>query len=252
MNIFNDLGDFQINVSLYKVFDAIDGFFPLASKIRKRLDGQAYLLDNYLKTIFRVLDQSTLFGPAEAAQRDYREFRIVCSDIMHNKHESFASPFYASIKTFLVEHEDKYRDDYFLQEMAVAFAVKIHAKELIEKYFDKQRHEIAKHMDVVELRTMYRTISYSVGHDIDRLNEMIKNQFLVAPIADAYIHAFLNHYLMQLITSDSISSKMLFQAMLEEVSEVIINEPANLAELQNTPIINSQHASNNGEVGGEI
>ncbi len=152
----------------------------------------------------------------QAAQRDYMEFRIVCSDIMDNKHELCTSPFYTSIKTFLDEYKDKYRDEYFLREMAVAAAAKLHTKELIQQYFNKQRNEIAKHMDIVELRTMYRTISYSVGYDIDRLNEMIKNQFLVVPIVDAYIHAFLNHYLMQFVSIDPITSKMLFQTMLKE------------------------------------
>lgn len=216
MNIFTDLCNLQMTVPLHKVFDAIDGFFPLASKIRAELSDQAYLLDNYLKAVLQVLNQSDLIEATEKAQRDYMEFREVCSEIMNNEHTQHSNPYYIFIKTYLDANREKYPDEYFLRELAVAAAARNFAKEHIQKYWEVQNHKIAKRMDIVELRSMYRSISYSVGYDIERLNDMIKNQFLVAPIVDAYTQAYLNHYLVQLVTSDSVSSQLIFQAMLEE------------------------------------
>ena len=71
--------------------------------------------------------------------------------------------------------------------------------------------------DSVHLREIYDSIVTHAGSRLmDQLLVLVKQRFLIAPAVNIYMQAVTNHYLESLLQRDEVSSKQLFQLMLDD------------------------------------
>lgn len=72
-------------------------------------------------------------------------------------------------------------------------------------------------MDSVRLKELYTQISEYAGAKLmERITDLVKSRFLISPALNAYMQAATNHYLDALLQRDEVSSKQLFQLILDD------------------------------------
>ena len=220
MNIFIETQRFFVGTPLHAVIDADENFLQLASKIRQELGERAFNLDEYLSTILNAAYLWLVQQALEEAEVDFADIRFVCMDIIDDENALHDHEYYPALKEYIDKNRSRFQDRYTLIIMACAAVAPKFMMCMAKRHFDSLAEEYNKAMDVVELRYIYRELTYAVGEqDVDRLNELIKRRFFISMAGDVYLQALTEQYLMELQYRDKETSRQIIQIMLDDAAK---------------------------------
>ena len=221
MNIFIETQRFYVETPLHAVIDADENFLQLASKIRQQLGERAFKLDEYLSTILNAANLWSVQQASEEAEVDFADIRFVCMDIIDDENALHDHEYYPALKEYIDKNRSRFQDRYTLIIMACATVAPEFMVCMAKRHFNSLTEEYNKAMDVVELRHIYRELTYAVGEpDVDRLNELIKRRFFISMAGDVYLQALTEQYLMELQYRDKETSRQIIQIMLDDAAKV--------------------------------
>lgn len=216
MNIFIEAQKFYVRTQLHTLIDADARLLSLASEIRRKLGERAFKFDEYLTTILSAANLRSVQQAFEDADEDFSALRRVCVDIIDDKHELCGHAYYPALKACIDEYRPRLQDRYTLVSMACAAAAPLLMERMARKHFDGLEDAFRGLTDIVELRQLYRELTYAAGEqDVDRLNELIQRRFFIAAAGDAYLQALTEQYLLELLHHDKESGRRVIQIMLD-------------------------------------
>ena len=122
---------------------------------------------------------------------------------------------YPELKKFMEIYSEKYKSPVTVIEMSIlAVTPAIIKKEYSDALVTFSSRGL---YDTVRFRELYDSIvTYAGSRLIDRLLELVRQRFLIAPAVNIYMQAVTNHYLNILLVRDDVSSKQLFQLLLND------------------------------------
>lgn len=220
MNIFIEAQKFYVGTQLHTLLDADENLFSLAVDIRKALDGHAYKLNEYLTVLLCGANLSPIQRTIEDADRDFRMIRHVCMDIIEEENKFCNHEYYPILKKYVDQNKVRFQDRYTLISLACALAVPELMEGMTEKYFAKLATDYRGLTDIVELRHLYRELTYAAGEQkVDRLNELIKNRFFISVTGNLYLQTLTEQYLLELLNRNAESGQLIFQIILDYVEK---------------------------------
>lgn len=141
-------------------------------------------------------------------------------DIIDDKNQMESHAYYPVLKTYIDGHRPCFQDRYTLVSTACAAAAPTLMEDMARDYFEGLDNEFRGMMDVIELRHLYRDLTYAAGEqNVDRLNELIKHRFFMAAAGDIYLQALTEQYLLELLHRDKESGRKTIQILLDEYTE---------------------------------
>jgi len=220
LNIFIETQRFYVGMPLHAVVDTDENFLQLALKIRQQLGERAFKLDEYLATILNAANLWSVQQASEDAEVDFADIRSVCKDIIDDENALHDHECYPALKEYIDKNRSRFQERYTLIIMACAAVAPEFMVCMAKRHFDSLAEEYNKAMDVVELRHIYRELTYAVGEqDVDRLNELIKRRFFISMAGDVYLQALTEQYLMELQYRDKETSRQIIQIMLDDAAK---------------------------------
>lgn len=67
-------------------------------------------------------------------------------------------------------------------------------------YFDKRDDDFNKIFDIVEIHTLYRELTHTVGkRNVEYLNNIVKNRFFISMAGDIYFQILISEYIEDLM-----------------------------------------------------
>lgn len=224
MNIFIEKQKFYVGTQLHTLIDADASFLSLASDIRRKLGEHSFKFDEYLTTLLSAANLCAVRRASEDADEDFRKIRMVCMDIIDEKNQLHNHEYYPELKTYIDENRSRFYDRYTLVSMTCASKAPIFMERMAKNYFDRLADDFREIMDIVELRHIYRDLTYVAGEqDVDRLNELIKNRFFISMAGDIYLQSLTEQYLLELLNRDRETGRCVIQIMLDDAEEIVAN-----------------------------
>ena len=200
-------------------FDADKEIFSLGHQIKERLGEDGYLLDNSMSAILKALNGNAVQYIAEGTEYVLMDAYDICRQIEEGR-DAFderlkEKRLYPGLKRHMEFYSNKYKSSSTVTELAVIAMM----PEIMQKEYSDSKISFASNgwHDSVRLREIYDSIVAITGSRlIDRMLELVKQRFLIAPAVNIYMQAVTNHYLEVLLQRDEVSSKQLFQLMFDD------------------------------------
>lgn len=208
----------------------------LAAEIRAKLGGQGYLIENYLSFVFKAITATsgqdavtTGFDEASRLQdlcchalnarlggKPQRiPFRITKENPELEKH-----PFYPEVIRNFAEHPDTLQSQYSVVNRHYVLLSDVFLQHALSRFLEEEQEEICGAFDRVKFRGLYDEISAIVGEPyMERLNLMLKKQFLAVPVSSGFTYGFACVLLYNLIYMDDATGKQIFQLLLDGCSD---------------------------------
>ena len=108
MNIFKDEEDICGRYFPVELNKATEDFFNISRKIRQKLGGKSYKLDQYLGWVLEIANSKLAVDAAEDGRRYFSEFRGLCKAILDYEPEVKNHEFYQTAKRFIEGHRYPY------------------------------------------------------------------------------------------------------------------------------------------------
>ena len=117
MNIFKDEEDICGRYFPVELNKATEDFFNISRKIRQKLGGKSYKLDQYLGWVLEIANSKLAVDAAEDGRRYFSEFRGLCKAILDYEPEVKNHEFYQTAKRFIEDHRYPYKEKHTLLEI---------------------------------------------------------------------------------------------------------------------------------------
>ncbi|MGI6497893.1 MAG: hypothetical protein ACOX0U_03540 [Oscillospiraceae bacterium] len=217
MNLNKNYEDFLATNDPLRLQPNTDGWLPLAQKIREKLDGKGYLLDNYLAFVFEGIAHTKAMDAADAgndaATVHWNAIRFVMAGegVRGRK-----NPLYPQVKEYIDAHPLSYQEELTRQHIYyVMLAAHVPTHQLSD-YIYRARPPVAK-MDIVRLRDLYRDIGTLLGDfdPLEQLGESIRASFQITDAAHVFMQSAAEVLLYSLTYRDNETSKQVFQLLMD-------------------------------------
>lgn len=218
MYSFKDREDIILQALPEGFFDADREIFCTGRKIRERLGDDGYLLDNYLSMLLKALNGNTIQYVVEGSEYTFSDAYNICRQIEEGRDVFDERLKENSLYPELKKHMDMYGKMYKSPITVTELAVIAVAPEIMKKEYSGALISFSSRgwIDSVRLREIYDAIVTHVGSRLmDRMLELIRQRFLITPAVNVYMQAVTNQYLDTLLQRDEVSSKQLFQLLLD-------------------------------------
>lgn len=200
-------------------FDADREIFTVGRKIKERLGEDGYLLDNYLSMLLKALNGNTIQYIVEGSEYVFSDAYDICRQIEEGR-DAFderlkEDRLYPELKKHMEIYSKKYKSPITVTELAVIAVAPI----IMKQEYSGALISFASRgwIDSVRLREIYDSIVTLAGSRLmDRLLELVRQRFLITPAVNVCMQAVTNHYLDALLERDEVSSKQLFQLLLDD------------------------------------
>ena len=88
---------------------------------------------------------------------------------------------------------------------------------VVKQYTKELKRRARAVFDIVELRNGYETLVNEVGtFDMNRLNEAVRELFIICPVMKSYLQSLANNYLYCLLYRDPETCKRVFQLLTDK------------------------------------
>ena len=216
MNIFKEKSDIFGQCSSKKVYELMKNFLKITRKIKRALGENSYKLDKYLDMLLQAINFELNTNAANDGVNAYCELRGICSSILSFNTEYQNHGFYHTAKEFIKNNKFKYKEDHTLLEIYIALLTPKFTSFALKRYIEKIRRKSNSVLDIVELNQSYEYLSNTVGKtEIDSLNAVIMEIFLLCPVINSFLQSISNHYLFCLLHRDEETSKQIFQLITD-------------------------------------
>lgn len=193
----------------------------IGKEIRKRLGEDGYMLDNYLAMLLGSINGNTIQHATEDGEEVFTAAYHLCGQIHDEKDmtndEIRKKRFYPQLKKYMDYYAAKHKSRYTVTAL-VCIAT---APDILKKaYADALvTYSSRSWLDCVRLKELYIKISEYAGVKLmERITELIRLRLLISPALNAYMQAATNRYIDALLQRDEVSSKQLFQLILDDAA----------------------------------
>ena len=191
-----------------------DGWLPIAGEIWEKLGDKAYLLDNYLGTVFAGLHTVT---PGDAASDGDQASTVLWNAIRWameggDEENGKSNPLYRQAKEYVDAHSLPYQEELTRHNLYyVALANKLPVEQL-RRYRSKVRPPV-KDVDVIRLKELYKEIGFLLEDFelLERLRHSIRSSFQITDVAHIFMQGTVEALLFSLTYRDNETSKQVFQ-----------------------------------------
>ena len=220
MNIFAKETDIVGKHSHEKMQNSINLFYETVKKIKKKLGGSNYKLDEYLNLLFKGIVSKPTEDAAMDGASAYSSLRGICTSILYNETRCQDHEFYQTSKDFILSHELPYKEIHTQHELYCALLTPKFADFVAKKYAKELKRRVSSALDIVALQQSYENLEKAVGnYDMEKLNDLIKKVFIDFHVMKAFLRSFSDEYIFCLLYRDPETSKQIFQ-LLPEISSI--------------------------------
>lgn len=219
MNIFEKpssfIGDFNTD-SIGTVWEVLS----TAKRIRQQLGKQAYLLDSYLSLFWKASNHTFAFHAADNGNETSAKLRKICYSIINQSERGETHPFYEKAVTIFRQHKGilEYQEKYTQVNLLYLTLADEYLSYAVSLFIKEQKKELSDAMDLMRLRELYVQLSDIVEEtQMESLNILLKQHFLIATPIDCYIQGLTNELLYCLLTRDMETDKRGFQLALDNL-----------------------------------
>ncbi len=193
-------------------------FWSKASKFRKSLGENAYILDSYLCSIFSTIEKLYVDDVINRADNLVGEIEGICRSICESRSYGKESHwFFETAKNYIETHPLKYKDNTTRAYIYMICLFDDFADTYFEKTFNgkenKYRNIYASNAVAENLNTIRNYLS---DGEIKVLNEAIKKRFVAPALSNLFMRTLSSQLCYYLLVEDKETSKRLFQIILEE------------------------------------
>lgn len=221
MQFFNEQEDVFLQELPDEIFNMDKEIFSVGREVKKRLGDDGYLLDNYLAMILEAVNGNTIQQAFDDSENSFNEVSRLCLKIREGKdiydEDIQKRRLYPEVKKYIELYSAKYKSPYTAMALTCISVTPIVMRKLyaegIVVYSSRGR------IDTVRLKELYDQMCTYAGEKLlDRLNELVKTRFIIAPALNVYMQAATDELLFSLLQRDEVTSKQLFQLVLDDVA----------------------------------
>jgi hypothetical protein len=217
LNLNKNYEDFLATNDPLRLQPNTDGWLPLAQKIREKLDGKGYLLDNYLAFVFEGIAHTKAMDAADAGNDTATVlWNAIRFAMAGDEEKGRKNPLYPQVKEYIHAHSLPYQEEITRQHIYyVMLAAHVPTHQLSD-YIYRARPPVAK-MDIVRLRDLYRDIGTLLGDfdPMEQLGESIRASFQITDAAHVFMQSAAEVLLYNLTYRDNETSKQVFQLLMD-------------------------------------
>ncbi len=196
---------------------SMDEFWRLAKELRKELGVKEYYLEQYLDTVFQMLDKIDLIGIANLVQDISYSISRDCEIVCKSQDIKKKSEFYDIVKNYV----DKHPLNIEYEQTKYAFYtanILINNLELFSQKFQKDYEKsFNPYIDLVISDGVYEKITDLIEKKrMIMFNDLIKRVFIFCPIINHVTQQILIQALSNLIYRDPVTSKQVYRLIMEE------------------------------------
>ena len=237
MNIFQNPQDLLVPKEA-KQPGSITDLLLLATEIRAKLSGEGYLIESYLSHFFQVVIASSSQDAASDGYEVSSELRDLCfyvldaasGDSSSHKHrplqltdtgaEAEEHPFYPEVKRNFEEHSDQSAQRFTVVDRHYALLAEEFLQYAMSRFLSDKKENVTEALQNADLNMLYDRISAVIGEPpMERLNRMLKEQFLAVPASMGFSYGLSYALLDSLVYEDSKTGKQVFQLLMDDCSE---------------------------------
>ena len=216
MNIFKDEEDICGRYFPVELNKATEDFFNISRKIRQKLGGKSYKLDQYLGWVLEIANSKLAVDAAEDGRRYFSEFRGLCKAILDYEPEVKNHEFYQTAKRFIEDHRYPYKEKHTLLEIYFVLLTPQFTNYAVKKFIEDVKQALSQEIDTILVAQHSKLIVDLVGEDeMVALNRAITGRFIISSTLNSFLQAITNEYLYCLLHRDPETSKRVFQLIME-------------------------------------
>ena len=219
---------------------SVTDLLQLASEIRTKLSGEGYLIESYLSRFFQAVIASSSQEAVSAGYEVSSELRDLCFYVMDaasgdsssHKHRPFqltgtgteveTNPFYPEVKRHFEERPDQSAQRFTVANRHYALLSEEFIQYAMSRFLSDKKEIITEVLQNADLNMLYDRISAAVGEPpMERLNRMLKEQFLAVPASMGFSYGLSCALLDSLVYEDSETGKQVFQLLMDDCSETL-------------------------------
>ena len=237
MNIFQNLDDLLVSKETEQP-SSITDLLLLTTDIRTKLGGEGYLVESYLSHFFQAVIASSSQEAVSDGYEVSSELRDLCfyaldaasGNSSEHKHRPFQltntgaeaeeHPFYPEVKQNFEEHSDQSAQRFTVVNRHYALLAEKFLQYAMSRFLSDKRENVTEVLQNADLNMLYDRISAIVGGPLmERLNWMLKEQFLAVPASVGFSYGLSCALLDSLVYEDSKTGKQVFQLLMDDCSE---------------------------------
>lgn len=237
MNIFQNPEDLLVSKEAEQP-GSITDLLLLATEIRAKLGGEGYLVESYLSHFFQAVIASSSQDAASDGYEVSSELRDLCfyvldaasGDSSEHKHrplqltdtgaEAEEHPFYPEVKRNFEEHSDQSAQRFTVVDRHYALLAEEFLQYAMSRFLSDKKENVTEALQNADLNMLYDRISAVIGEPpMERLNRMLKEQFLAVPASMGFSYGLSCALLDSLVYEDSETGKQVFQLLMDDCSE---------------------------------
>ncbi|MFT8888900.1 MAG: hypothetical protein ABF904_08800 [Ethanoligenens sp.] len=219
---------------------SVTDLLRLAAEIRTKLGGEGYLIESYLSRFFQAVIASCSQEAVSDGYEASSELRDLCfyaldaasGDSSPHKHRSFqltdtdaeaeTHPFYPEVKQHFEESPDQSAQRFTVVNRHYALLSEEFLQYAMSRFLSDKKENITEVLQNADLNMLYDGISAVVREPLmERLNRMLKEQFLAVPASMGFSYGLSCALLDSLVYEDSETGKQMFQLLMDDCSETL-------------------------------
>ena len=239
MNIFQNPEDLLVSKEAEQP-GSITDLLLLATEIRVKLGGEGYLVESYLSYFFQAIIASSSQDAASDGYEVSSELRGLCfyvldaasGDSSEHKHRPFQladtdteaeeHPFYPEVTRNFEKHSDQSAQRFTVVNRHYALLAEKFLQYAMSRFLSDKKENVTEAFQNADPNMLYDRISAVVGESpMERLNRMLKEQFLAIPASMGFSYGLSCALLDSLVYEDGETEKQVFQLLMDDYSETL-------------------------------
>lgn len=218
---------------------SITDLLRLAAEIRTKLGGEGYLIESYLSHFFQAVIASSSQEAVSDGYEISSELRDLCFYVLdaasgdsEHKHRPFQltdtgteaeeHPFYPEVTRNFEKHSDQSAQRFTVVNRHYALLAEKFLQYAMSRFLSDKKENVTEALQNADLNMLYDRISVVVGEPpMERLNRMLKEQFLAIPASMGFSYGLSCALLDSLVYEDSKTGKQVFQLLMDDCSEAL-------------------------------
>ena len=196
MNIFKDEEDICGRYFPVELNKATEDFFNISRKIRQKLGGKSYKLDQYLGWVLEIANSKLAVDAVEDGRRYFSEFRGLCKAILDYEPEVKNHEFYQTAKRFIEVHRYPYKKKHTLLEIYFVLLTYQFTNYAMKKFIEGIKQTSSQEIDTILVAQHSKLIVDLIGEDeMVALNSVIIDRLIISSTLNSFLQAITNEYL---------------------------------------------------------
>jgi len=201
-----------------KLKDINKKFWQQTAQIRKKLDNQKYLLDNYLANLIDAVSLAQIDNVTTISTNAGFALVEICTGIVYGEEKRTEHPFYPYAKTFIEAHPVRFQEP--LTKVAIYWSL------LADKYYETECKDFSdkiielfySELDFPLMDKQYQNICNLLGEEESMVsfNLLFQQRFLLSDTITVFMQGASPQIASWLEYRDQETSRQVFQLLLDE------------------------------------